>query len=268
MPWMEIARGLVLGLVQGLTEFLPVSSSGHLILVPALFGWPDQGLAFDTVLHLGTLAALLWFFGGELKTLAVRVVRPGEREAALVFFAKLAAATLPAIIVALLFGGWIEANARSAWIVAGNLALWGILLFIADHRSRDGRGKDAYLSISWTDALIIGCAQALALIPGTSRSGVTITTALFLGFTRPAAARFSFLLALPVTFLAGADGFWKILGESTAVSWPALITGFLAAAVSGAFAITFLLSYVSKRRYDVFAAYRLALAAIVIAVLS
>lgn len=266
--WIEIVRGLVLGLVQGLTEFLPVSSSGHLILVPKLLGWPDQGLAFDTVLHLGTLAALAWFFGSELKTLAVRTTKASERKATLLFIAKLAAATVPAVIVAFFFGDWIEANVRSAWIVAGNLALWGVLLFVADHRSEHKKGKDAYLDISWTEVLILGCAQTLALLPGTSRSGVTITMALFLGFTRPAAARFSFLLALPVTLLAGAHGVWEILGEGATVSWPALAAGFVAAAISGAAAIKFLLSYVSKYRYDVFVAYRLALAALVVYLLT
>lgn len=263
MIWFDVIRGAVLGLVQGFSEFLPISSSGHLILLPNLVGWQDQGLAFDTVLHLGTLAALLWFFGGELRTLIQRSrVRETQQEAIL-FFLKIALATLPAVIAALLFGDWIEANARSVNLVAFNLAFWGLILFIAD-RTGAKNSRDAYLSISFMQAFLLGCAQALALIPGTSRSGITITAALFLGFSRAASARIGFLLALPVTFLAGTHGLWKISGDAVDTNAVMLISGFIAAAVSGAFAIKFLLSFISKHHFDAFVIYRLALALLVV----
>jgi undecaprenyl-diphosphatase len=268
----DLIRGLVLGAVQGLTEFFPVSSSGHLILVPVLFKWPDQGLAFDTVIHLGTLLALLWFFRVDLWSLAKRSVSASltVRKAAWIFIAKVVIATLPALILAFLFGDMVETTFRHAWLVAVNLSIWGLVLFWADRyrttRYAQHATSESVEVVSWKQALVVGFAQPLALIPGTSRSGITISAGLFSGLSRQAAARFSFFLSIPVTAAAGAHGLLDVMkhGAGPDGILP-LAAGFLAALGFGLFAIRFLLSYVAKRRYDGFVAYRLALALLVLA---
>mgnify|MGYP000210730981 CR=1 FL=1 len=255
----DILRGFVLGAVQGLAEFFPVSSSGHLILVPVLLHWPDQGLAFDTVLHLGTLVALLWFFRQDILGLIQRKSWS--------FLIKVAVATLPALLIAYFANDWVEANVRQGWIVAFDLALFGLVLFGADRWSEKQKGRlDAYESVSWKQALIVGFAQPLALFPGTSRSGITITAGLLSGLTRQAAARFSFFLSIPITALAGLHGLLKVSSQGVASDQAlALAVGFLSALGFGIFAIRFLLSYVAKHRYDGFVIYRLVLALVVLA---
>jgi undecaprenyl-diphosphatase len=259
-------RGFVLGAIQGLTEFFPVSSSGHLILVPILLGWPDQGLAFDTVMHLGTLAALLWFFRRELVSLTVRFFkRDADGRRARIFVLKLVVATVPAVIAAFLLKELIETAFRSGRLVAFNLALWGLVLLWADRSAVSSSAeKDSVELVSWKQAVAVGLAQPLALIPGTSRSGITITAGLFSGLSRAAAARFSFFLSIPVTAGAGLSGLLDVLeqGSGSEGILP-LAIGFLSATIWGLFAIRFLLSYVAKRRYDLFVAYRLALALVV-----
>lgn len=265
----DVFRGLVLGAIQGLAEFFPVSSSGHLILVPVLFGWPDQGLAFDTVIHLGTLIALLWYFRDELLSLARRLFQRGaDGVAARVFLAKIAVATVPAVLLALLIGDVVEHRFRSGTLVAFNLAAWGLVLLWADRFSAKKSAQvvsDGVESVTWTQALVVGCAQPLALVPGTSRSGITISAGLFSGLSRQAAARFSFFLSIPITAAAGLSGLLKVVqqGAGSQGILP-LVVGFLAALGFGLFAIRFLLSYVAKRPYDGFVAYRLALALLVL----
>jgi undecaprenyl-diphosphatase len=255
----DIIRGLVLGAVQGLAEFFPISSSGHLILVPVLLRWPDQGLAFDTVLHLGTLVALLWFFRNDIIDL--------YRRKAWNFLLKVVVATLPALVIAFFANDWIEANVRQGWIVAFDLALFGLILFGADRWSEKKKGRlDAYESVSWGQALAVGFAQPLAIIPGTSRSGITITAGLLAGLTRQAAARFSFFLSIPITAAAGLHGLLEVAGEGIASDQAvSLMVGFLSALGFGLFAIRFLVSYVAKHRYDGFVIYRLILALVVLA---
>lgn len=255
----DALRGLVLGAVQGLAEFFPVSSSGHLILVPVLLRWPDQGLAFDTVLHLGTLVALLWYFRLDIADIVKR--------RAWLFLAKVAVATLPALVIAFFAGDWIEANTRQGAVVAFDLAVFGLLLFGADRWSEKRQGRlDAYESVSWSQALAVGIAQPLALMPGTSRSGITITAGLLSGLTRQAAARFSFFLSIPVTAIAGLHGAINVAQQGLpSDQLLALVVGFLSALGFGLFAIRFLLSYVAKHRYDGFVIYRLALALVVLA---
>jgi undecaprenyl-diphosphatase len=199
-------QAVVLGLVQGLTEFLPVSSSGHLILVPRVFGWPDQGLAFDAALHLGTLAALVAYFRSEL--IGVVVGSVSRRLAVLVLVA-----TVPAALAALAFGHYIETSLRRPLLIAFTTAFWGIVMLVADRRAgATARGAsttahpvpaDPLERIGWGQGLAVGVAQALALIPGTSRSGITITTGLFAGLDRATAARYAFLLGIPITAAAG-----------------------------------------------------------------
>jgi undecaprenyl-diphosphatase len=255
------AQALVLGVVQGLTEFLPVSSSGHLILVPRLFGWHDQGLAFDAAIHLGTIAALLAYFRHELLALASGAL--ARRVAVLVILAS-----VPAGVAGLALGAWIEAQLRSPLVVAASTAFWGLVMLAADRRaptSRPGAG-DALERVTAAQAVLVGCAQALALVPGTSRSGITITAGLLGGLDRATAARFSFLLAIPITTAAGALKMLELLEAGV----PAAGHGPLLAAVATAFAsgwaaIWFLVSYLKRRSLAPFVVYRLLLAAAILA---
>jgi undecaprenyl-diphosphatase len=261
------ARALVLGILQGLGEFLPISSSGHLIVVPWLLGWGDSGLAFDVALHLGTLVAVAFAFWRDWLRLAQGGVRGllsgrplADPDARTLIY--LALATIPGAVAGVLLDKWAETVFRAPGLVALMMALMGAVLWIADGRAGTGPGAGAGAdSVSLRDALVIGFAQALAIVPGTSRSGATISAALFLGHKREAAARFSFLLALPIT--AGA-ALVKVpaLVRSGADMGPVMI-GMAAAAVSGLLAIRVLLGYVRTRTYVPFSIYRFAFAALV-----
>ena len=262
---MSYAQALVLGIVQGLTEFLPVSSSGHLILVPRVFGWPDQGLAVDAALHLGTLAALVAYFRGELMGLLVGTM--SRRLGALVVLA-----TVPAGLAALVFGKFIEANLRWPLLIAFTTAFWGIVMLIADRRASSGAAVapahgDPLERVAWRQGLAVGVAQAVALIPGTSRSGITITTGLLTGLERPTAARYSFLLGIPITAAAGLKKSVELMGSGlpSGEGGP-LAVAILASFVSGWFAVWFLVNYLKKRSLTPFVLYRLALAALIVVV--
>lgn len=274
----SIVQAVVLGVVQGLTEFLPVSSSGHLILVPTLFGWVDQGLSYDTVLHIGTLCAVLWFFRASLVQL-VKDLFSKERsvvDPARTLLIQLFVCSLPALVLGYVLHDWIQDVSRTPWLVAANLALWAFVLWRADHVSKDrtdgSRDASSVLPrIRWSQALVISIAQPIALLPGSSRSGITITAGLLMGLSRSAAARFSFLLSIPVTAAAGGYGVlrWMTDTEGGGSSTPVVLAvGFLAALFSGIFAIRFLLSYVSRRRFTPFVAYRIVLALVVILLLA
>jgi undecaprenyl-diphosphatase len=259
------ARAIVLGVLQGLGEFLPISSSGHLIVAPWVFGWPDSGLSFDVALHLGTLLAVAAAFWRDwLRLLAAffralpsgRVLR--DPDARLLVY--LALASVPGAIAGLLLEERAETVFRSPALVAAMMALMGVLLWLADRRANRTAAGEA---VSLRDALLIGCAQALAIVPGTSRSGATISAALFLGHRREGAARFSFLLALPIT--AGA-ALVKVphLFRAGSETGPVL-AGMAAAALAGFLAIRLLLSYVRTRTYLPFVVYRFVFAALVFA---
>jgi undecaprenyl-diphosphatase len=256
-------QGVVLGLVQGLTEFLPVSSSGHLILVPHVFGWPDQGLAFDAVMHLGTLAALLAYFRRELLGMASGTL-PRRLAGLLVL------ATIPGALVGVVLEKLIEAKLRSPVVIAVATAGWAIVMWIADRLAAPapaGPG-DPLERVSLGQALTVGCAQALALIPGTSRSGITITAGLMGGFDRATAARFAFLLGIPITAGAGSLKALHLLreglppGEAGPLA-AALVTAF----VSGWFAVWFLVNYLKSRSLRPFVVYRLLLALVIFLVI-
>lgn len=260
---MTYTQGVVLGLVQGLTEFLPVSSSGHLILVPHVFGWPDQGLAFDAVMHLGTLAALLAYFRRELLGMASGAL-PRWLAGLLVL------ATIPGALVGVVLEKLIEAKLRSPVVIAVATAGWAIVMWIADRRAAPapaGPG-DPLERVSLGQALTVGCAQALALIPGTSRSGITITAGLMGGFDRATAARFAFLLGIPITAGAGSLKALHLLreglppGEAGPLA-AALVTAF----VSGWFAVWFLVNYLKSRSLRPFVVYRLLLALVIFLVI-
>ena len=268
-----LVQALVMGIVQGLTEFLPVSSSGHLIIVPFLAGWDDafiNSLAFSVMLHVGTLSALLVYFRADwirlvpagLAALRDRSLQ-GDPDRRLAWL--LVAATIPAAVAGLLLEGLIETAFREIGLVAVTLVVGGGILWLADRWG--GRAKDVH-DVTLPVALGIGAAQALALVPGISRSGISISAARLAGLDRPAAARFSFLMATPIT--AGASLFELrrlVAGETgVEVSVGPLVVGMIAAFVSGAVAISVLLRYLRSSSLDVFVWYRLVLAGSVFAV--
>ncbi len=269
---MSYAQAVVLGLVQGLTEFLPVSSSGHLILVPHVFGWPDQGLAVDAALHLGTLAALLAYFRGEIFDLFSGALN--RRLGVIIVLA-----TIPGAVVGVLFAKYIEAHFRWPLLIAATTAFWGIVMLIADRQARPaspqarahsnpgGRPDDPLEHVEWGQGIAVGIAQALALIPGTSRSGITITTGLFTGLDRATAARYAFLLGIPITAGAGMKEALHLLraGEHLGDTGP-ILAAVLVSFVSGWFAVWFLVNYLKRRSLVPFVVYRLVLAAIIVAV--
>jgi undecaprenyl-diphosphatase len=256
---MTYTQAVVLGVVQGVTEFLPVSSSGHLILVPHVFGWPDQGLAFDAAMHLGTLAALLAYFRTELRQMLDGVL---ERRLAIL----LGAASVPALAVGWLGNKWIEAHLRSPLVIAEATALWAVVMWWVDRRPRPAPPghRDPLASVSWRQGVGVGCAQVLALIPGTSRSGVTISAGLAADLDRATAARFSFLLGIPVTAAAGA---YKTLHLVRAGIPPdeggPLLAAIVTAFLSGWLAVWFLVGYLKRRSLLPFVLYRLALATLI-----
>jgi undecaprenyl-diphosphatase len=254
-------QAVVLGLVQGLTEFLPISSSGHLVLIPRLLGWPDQGLAFDAVTHLGTLAALLAYFRAELLGFASGGL--SRRLAVMLLLA-----TLPAGLVGALLGPYIEVQLRSPAVIAATTALFGLLMGLADQKSTatpDERGEPLE-RVRWSQGIAIGFAQAIALIPGTSRSGISITAGLFAGLDRATAARYAFLLGIPITAAAGSAKLLQLLGEGMpSEDGGPLIVAVIAAFTSGWAAVWFLVTYLKRRSLVPFVVYRLVLAAAIIA---
>jgi undecaprenyl-diphosphatase len=263
-------QAIVLALVQGLSEFLPISSSGHLVLVPYFFGWPDQGLAFDVAVHVGTLFAVIAYFRREL-TAMIRAWLGSISGRGMTPDAKLAwcviLGTIPVGLVGLFFGGLIEEKLRNPLAVATMLAVFGALMWIAD---RCGRSERDEFSVGWRDAILIGCAQALALMPGTSRSGITMTMARTLGLTREGAARFSFLLAVPGIGMAGAyEGLKLVTGTGgQAVDWPVIGLGVAVAAVTGYLCIAWLLRVINRIGLGPFAVYRFLVAGLLVWIFS
>jgi undecaprenyl-diphosphatase len=254
-------HALVLGMVQGVTEFLPISSSGHLILVPLLFGWPDQGLAFDAAVHLGTGFALLFYFGPELGRLATGVLS-GVRED-LRLAGAVVVGTVPAALVGVFFEHAIETHLRSALVVASTTIGWGLVLWWADRQARHARVAELR-DIDLARAFGIGCAQTLALVPGTSRSGITVSAALFARLDRPTAARFAFLLGLPLTAGAGLVKVITLLRHGLGGETIPLVVGLVAAFVSGLAAVWLLIRYLQRRTLVVFVVYRLVLGLVIL----
>ena len=266
-----VLQALVMGIVQGLTEFLPVSSSGHLIVVPFLLGWNDafiNSLAFSVMLHIGTLVALLVYFRKDwvrLVPAGIAAVRDrsfhDDEDRRLAWL--LAASTVPAALIGFLLSDVIEASFRSVGLVAVTLVIGGLILLIADRFGAKSRGIE---DVTFPIAIGIGAAQALALIPGISRSGISISAARMVGMDRESAARFAFLMATPITAGAGIFEVRKLLaGEGgVQVETLPLVVGMVAAAVSGLAAIHFMLSFLRRRSLDVFVWYRFALAVVVL----
>ncbi|MDQ6988882.1 MAG: undecaprenyl-diphosphate phosphatase [Mariprofundaceae bacterium] len=264
---MDAIQALVLALIQGLTEFLPVSSSGHLAMVPLVSAWPDQGLAFDCVVHLGTLSAVVYYFRSDLakmiwglgQTIQQRswsANRDGQMAWMIGF------ATIPVGLVGLAAKDFIETDLRSLETIAYASIIFGLLLLCADKMGTRTRDDSAW---GIKDVMIVGLAQAVALIPGTSRSGITMTAALFLGYTREAAARFSFLLSIPVIFLAGGLKIkdW-IETPNQAAGLTELVIGFVVSALSAYVCIHYFLKFLERVGMGPFVIYRVLLGAVLL----
>ncbi len=265
---MDVFHAFILGLVQGLGEFLPISSSAHLVLVPWLFHWQDPGLGFDVALHWGTLLAVLAFFRQDIWALAQgfwRSLFPATRDFRNDVQQRLAwlliVASVPGAIIGKLFEEQAEKAFRSPLLIAGTLSVFGLLLLAADRFGRRTRNLDG---IRWPQALLIGISQALAVIPGISRSGSTIAAGLGLGLTRSDAARFSFLMSVPIIFGAGV---LKIRHFTEGVTYPELAVGFVTAAIVGFLSIRYLLRYLVKHDYRIFVWYRIAVTVLILTVL-
>lgn len=264
---MSVVQAIVLGILQGFAEFLPISSSAHLALAPWVLGWPQPGLAFDASLHIGTLAAVLVYFRRQwlaLLAAAWRIVtrmrRGGPEERQVVY---LVIATIPGGIAGLLLDDYAETIFRGPALIAAMLILMGIVLWAVDRSAKATKTLD---EVRWTDALLLGLAQVLALVPGVSRSGSTMTAGRALGLSRESAATFSFLMSMPITAAAAAFKLPDAL-STTGVAVP-LIAGVVAAALSAWVAIAVLLRYLARHSFGVFALYRLLLGAAVLALVA
>jgi undecaprenyl-diphosphatase len=262
-------QAFFLGILQGITEFLPISSSAHLILLPWLVGWEAMGLTFDVVVHGGTLLALVIYFRQQWKEIGKQCLRVLMRRSAPSgsgLLGALVVGTLPAIAVGGLFEGVIETHLRAPGVTVLTLSLFGLLLGWADHQGSQLRSLE---SIRLRDGLLVGLAQAFALIPGVSRSGVTITATLMLGLNRADAARFSFLLGTPVIALATISRLYLLWWSPSheAGSFLPLLVGVIFSFVSGFLCIKYLLRFLQTRTYLPFVVYRLLLAAFIFALL-
>lgn len=268
---MSTLETIVLALIQGLTEFLPISSSAHLILPSQLFGWEDQGLAFDVAVHVGTLLAVIGYFRRDLQQIlgAWLLSFKGQHSTESRLAWQIALATIPAVLIGWLASDVVEQYARSITVIATTTILFGLLLWWADYRSRTPLGNGTLASqgqpprseyaVTWKQTLIIGLVQAVALIPGTSRSGITMTAALFLGLSRTAAARFSFLLSIPIIVLAGSYEGMKLVKAGDAVDWSTILLGAAISFISALLCIHGFLKLLEKISLLPFVIYRIVL---------
>ena len=258
---MTIEQILGLGILQGLTEFLPISSSAHLILLPLLFGWEDQGLAFDVAVHVGTLSAVVYYFRKDVRALITAwfasVVQGNNTQQSKLAW-LIIIGTIPVGLAGLLLGDFVEAELRSPIVIAVATVLFGLLLWYSDIKGSRQRQE---FSLTIKDAVIVGLFQVLALIPGTSRSGITMTAGLLLGMTRETAARFSFLLSIPLIFLAGSLKTLELASSDIIIDWGALVTGAIVSAISAFICIALFLKVLDKMGMLPFVIYRLVLGA-------
>ncbi|MYA08916.1 MAG: undecaprenyl-diphosphate phosphatase [Holophagales bacterium] len=261
---------ILVALVQGLTEYLPISSTAHLILLPRLFGWEDQGLAVDVAANTGTLLAVIAYFRKDLAGYVRALFHGGEdgdrdgSQGARRMIPLLALASLPVLVVGIAAGDWIAGDARSPALIAWATIGFGLVLGVAD---RWGRQKRRLEQVNWWNALVFGLAQATALIPGASRAGVVISAGRLLGFDRESSARFAFLLALPVgVFVAGKDSLDLVRGALPLSQLPSLLLVAALSAVVGYLVIGGLLGWLRRRSLQVFVGYRLALGVVLLLV--
>jgi undecaprenyl-diphosphatase len=263
---MALWFAVLLGLIQGLTEFIPISSTAHLRIAPALLGQPDPGAAFTAVLQLGTLVAVIAYFARDLFVDLPRAMIREPRSAQGRLPLYLAIATIPIVVAGITLEDFVVGDARSLYVVAGTLAGVGVLMLVIDARAARRAEPRPLAMLGIADAALIGAAQALAIVPGVSRSGATICMALILGFSRSDSARFSFLLSIPA--IAGA-GIFKLNDAMTELGSGAiapLVVGSIAAAVSGYVSIAWLMKWLGNRRLVAFGVYRIVLAAILLVV--
>lgn len=270
---MHLISAAILGIVQGLTEFLPISSSAHLIVIPWLLGWKPEGLGFDVALHLGTSISILVFFWKDWVRLikqafrGLKEKRPfGNADRKLLWF--LVVATIPAAVIGVVFEDSIEGYLRSPLVTVFTLVLFGVLLLLAEKGSRKDRTMESF---TWLDAIVIGVAQAIALVPGVSRSGITITAALSRNCNRTSAARFSFLLSTPVIVGAGLLEVYHFAKETQLsgtvfgqTPWSVIAIGVAASSITGFFCIRYFLKFIQSHSFSVFVVYRCILACIIL----
>ncbi len=265
---MDTLQIIILALVQGLTEFLPISSSAHLILAPILMGYEDQGLAFDVAVHLGSLLAVSAYFRNELAEMLRDFITSFGPNGVATNNSRLAwmiiVATLPIMVVGKLLYPYIQTDLRSTFVIAVTTLLFGFLLLWAD---RSGEKKRDEFSISWKDALFIGGLQAIALIPGTSRSGITITGALILGLNRQAASRFSFLLSIPTILMSGALVTMDLVEQPQIIDWYSLMLGAILSCVAAYLCIHYFLKLIERLSMLPFVLYRLVLGGILLGII-
>lgn len=270
---MTVLEAIVLGLVQGLTEFIPISSTAHLRIVPALLGWEDPGAAASAVIQIGTLLAVLIYFRGDIVRMTAAFFRGlvhrtpfADPDARLAWY--IIAGSVPIVVLGLAFQDFIETGARSLWLISGSLIVLALLLGVAEvvaARKERLRGED---EITFADAMAIGLGQSLALVPGVSRSGSTIMTGLFRGLSHAAAARFSFLLSIPAIF---GSGMYELVAERdhlAGLGWGPILVAILVAFISGWASIWFLIRYLRTHTTGVFIWYRIALGIAMLVLLS
>ena len=272
---LSILQAIVLGLIQGATEFAPISSSGHLILVPWALGWgivenPDLNKSFDVALHIGTLVGALLYFRNDAARYAVAAVGSVRARAIRTTDERIAWAlvigTVPGVIVGATLEQVIQEHLGAPWLIAVMLAVFGVVLYLVDRAAAQRRGLEG---LQVRDGLVLGAAQSLALQPGVSRSGITITAARAMGFDRETSARFSFLLSLPIIAGAGVYKGFDLLSDGIppGMGWP-FVFGMIASAVSGFAVIWFLLRYLRRNDFSIFMWYRLLAAGIVFALIA
>ncbi len=267
---MNSIQAILLALIQGITEFLPISSSAHLILMPLVTAWPDQGLAYDVALNTGTSLAICIYLRHDLKSIIgsfYHSLKPGGGSGRYTYHDgrlawMLIAGTIPVLLSGYFFHDLISGKLRSIEVIAWSSIGWGIVLWFADRRP----GLMNISGIGWIVAIIIGISQAIAIIPGTSRSGITITAGLFCGLTRSAAARFSFLLSVPVGLIAGGYEGLKLIEYGMDTPWTQVLIGFLIAFVLAYLTIHIFLKIVERVTMTPFAAYRVLLGVILLIV--
>lgn len=263
---MTALQAALLGIIQGLTEFLPVSSSAHLILARAFFGWEvgDFGLAFDVACHVGTLLAVLVYFRQDVAAMiaALPVAVRGSTSGAAALVRAVVVGTLPIVVVGLTAADWITSSTRTAEVAGVALGLGAIVMIVAERTTR-GRRDEA--SLTWREALVLGMAQAVALVPGVSRSGAVLTIAMLCGLRRDRAARFAFILGIPAILAAAGRAGLELLGEGLPPGAPMLfVIGITTSALVGYLTVKYFIRYLARYSLNVFAVYRLALAASVL----
>ena len=258
---MSILQAIIYGIVQGIAEFLPISSSAHLIAIPQIFNWVDPGPAFDVALHLGTLIAVVAFFWKDwLELIYAGIRRPNTRNGKLFWF--IVVATVPGAVIGKLLEKQAETAFRNIGLIGAMLIVMGIILYIADKK---GRNKVKTQDIGFRRSFLIGLSQALAIIPGVSRAGITMSTGLFTGLTKEDTARFSFLLSTPIIFGAGLLKAKELIHTPMSEA-PALAIGILTSAIVGLLSIKFLLNYLKNKGFGIFVVYRIIVGSMLIAI--